>query len=659
MSEERHTSRYELGGWIIDPDRLRLVDAEHGERRLSPRAMSVLVVLMDAGGDVVRKYDLIDAVWGNADVSEGMLSQTILELRNALGDDAKNPQVIETIRSIGFRLIPAVNVVAADEHTIAPARSSARWRIWATAAFAAALLAIVLMIGNSEDPARRAKDGKPRLMVVPFEDRSPDGDYDYFAAGIADEIAIHLSRSAELRLVADRAIMSLANQGVEPDAIANEVSADLVLSGSVERRDATIRLVVRLTDVANGEEIWITRFDRPSGDVFAMQDDVARSIAAIVLRGEPLPARASPTENLSAYDVFLQGRASQRQLSAEATADAIRLFEYALELDPSFELARARLAESLAIQGYIFQAGRPALMRSLREAELALQTDPDLADGQYAKALALAGLGRFAEGYKQVQIATRLRPNHADAVFLAGSLADARGDIANAVANYGLALRLDPTLPRTVALGRLYLLLGDSVSAREVASRGHLLAPGYPTLYLAFFMLYLGEEANAQALCDEALYMKLPRSRNLCGFVALSTGNAAAARELLAEDWRDDPRARTGPFTFAASATHLALLVEDPAGLLADSEAMTLSAIADGNDHWSLRYNLAAIAAIRGDTDTAFEWLDEASAEGFHDVLLLEIDPAMDPLRDSARYVSYLAQLNDKLDRARPALQSN
>ncbi len=614
--------------------------------------MSVLMVLVEARGEVVRKYDLLDAVWGNADVSDGMLSQTILELRNALDDDARKPRIIETIRSVGFRLIPTVEPAAAEHRESGTAKTRNSVQTWAIVAATVAVAIFGWLRLQPDATVDPAEDDKPRVLVVPFEDRSPDGGYGYLAAGIADEIAIHLSRSAELRLVASRAVMSLANEGVAPDAIADEVAADLMLSGSVQRRDDTMRLVVRLTDVTRGEEIWITRFERPAGDVFAIQDEVARSIAEVVLRGQPLPPRVSPTEDLTAYDVYLQGRASQRQLSAASTAEAIRLFEHALEIDPGFALARARLAESLAIQGYIFQAGRPALESSLREAELALQANPELADALYAKALGLAGLGRFAEAYRQIQSATRLLPNHSDALFLSGSRAEARGDLVTAVRDYGLALRLDPTLPRTVALGRLYTLLGDPATALEVAERGHLLAPGYPTLYLAFLMLYLDDESRAAELCEQALAMDLPRSRNLCGFVALVSGSESDARELLAADWQDDPRARTGPFTFAASATHLAMLEGEAEPLLADSEAITLSVIADGNDHWSLRYNLAAVASLRGETDTAFEWLQEAYAEGFRDVRLLELDPAFGAVRTARQYGPFLARLNADLHAA-------
>ncbi len=647
MSDRQRSDRYRLADWTVDPSRLRIHSERLGERRLSPRAMSVLNVLVDADGEVVKKYDLLDAVWGNADVSDGMLSQTVLELRNALDDDAKDPRVIETIRGVGFRLIPAVE---SPGDTEAPARARSRLPLISALLAVALSIAIGWQLLQPDSPDAGTDDDKPRLMVLPFEDRSPDGGYDYFAEGIADEISIHLARSPGLRLVANRAVLEFADQGLIPDDIADNVSADLMLSGSVQRRDETFLLVVRLTDVERGEEVWITRFERPAGDVFAVQDEVAQSIAAVVLRGQPLAPRGSPTEDLSAYDIYLQGRASQRQLSPGATAEAIRLFEHAIELDPGFALARARLAESLAIQGYIFQSGEPALQSALHHAELALQADPELADGLYAKSLALAGLGRFAEAYQQVQVATQLLPNHSDALFLAGSLAEARGDLVSAVQDYSLALRLNPTLPRTVALGRLYVLLGDRTTGLQIAERGHLLAPGYPTLYLAFLMLFIDDDARAEDLCGQALAMDLPRSQNLCGFIALASGRRSDAQELLNADWENDPRARTGPFTFAASATHLAMLDENPEPLLADSEAITLSKISDGNDHWSLRYNLAAVASLRGEADTAFEWLDESYEQGFRDVQLLELDPAFDAVRNLPQYSSFVRRLEEDLD---------
>lgn len=642
-----------IGSCHVDPSRLVIKRPKLDEKRISPRAMAVLVALAEANGEVVQKHDLMDAVWPRAEVTEGVLSQTVLELRNALGDDARAPQFIETIRSVGFRLMPAVTQPAGG-----PQAAGYRWawrsrpRIWTgigAACIATAIVWIYAQMPAEQDPPTAR--GPPRIIVMPFEDLSPEGGYDYFAAGIADEIALQLAASPRLRVVSDKAIRPLAARGVEPADIATRLVVDLMLTGSVQRRGHEVKLVARLTDAHTAEELWITRWNRPLGDVFSMQDEVAGSIAAVVLRGEALPDRVQPTDNLTAYDLYLQGRDHQKRIERAASTQAGLLFERALELDPSFAHARAELAETWALKGFIFQEGDQALFRALREAEAAIAMDSTLADAFYAKALALMGFARFAEARAVVHEAVRLAPNNADALFLSASLADARGDLAEAVRDHQLALKLNPTLARTVALGRLHYLLGDAELGAKVARRGHLLAPGHPTLYLAHLMTLMERHDDAESLCDLALSMHLPRARNLCGFSALVAGRENAAASLLREDWENDPRAQWGPFTFAASATHLALLEESSVAtaLLDASETVTQAAIEDGNDHWALRYNMAAIAAQRDDSELAREWFSKAYREGFRDYRLLHVDPALEPVRANPWFVEFNASLQREL----------
>ena len=528
-----------------------------------------------------------------------------------------------------------------------------RTTLWVAAGIVIAV-AIAVAVRVVEEPAPTPL---PRIMVVPFEDLSPDGGYAYFASGMADEIALQLAASSRLRLVSNQAVRSLAGKGVDSVDIAEQLGVDMILTGSVQRREREVRLVARLTHARTAEEMWVTSLSRPLGDVFEMQDETARSIAAIVLRDESLPGRVTSTTDLSAYDLYLQGREYRSQISREALGQAVRLFDRALEIDPDFALARADLAVSWAVRGFIFREGDGALSKALLEAERAIALDSSLADAYYAKALALMGRAQFADARGSIQRAVGLAPNHSDARFLSASLADTRGHLADAVRDYSLAMQLDPTMVRTVALGRLYYLLGFPEIATKVARRGDLLAPGYPTLYLAHLMTLMGRHDEAVELCDSVLTRDLPRAYNLCGFSALVAGDTAKAEQLLQADWERDPRAQWGPFTFAASATHLAVVarsagrVEEARSRLDESAAVTQAAMAGGNDHWALRYNMAAIAAQRREDTLVYDWLKKAEDEGFRDYRLLEIDPAFEHLRQDLRHRTYVERLRADLSR--------
>ena len=215
--------------------------------------------------------------------------------------------------------------------------------------------------------------------------------------------------------------------------------------------------------------------------------------------------------------------------------------------------------------------------------------DDGLADAHYARALAHMDLGRFEDSRVDILRAVALSPNHIEAVFLGGLLSDFRGQLAEAVRYFQRALELNPRFSRTVALARTMLLLSREVQALDVGRRGARLEPGAPMLHFAHVLTLAGEHEEALMMCSEALAREVPRARNLCGFSALLAGEMGLAEYLLSEDWQQDPRAQWGPFAFAASATHLALLRQASGdwaaadGLLNQSEAVTLAARAAGS----------------------------------------------------------------------------
>ncbi|MDJ0655848.1 MAG: winged helix-turn-helix domain-containing protein [Xanthomonadales bacterium] len=644
---------FRLDGWLVEPTRLRITSPDASETRLSPKAMRVLVTLAGHQG-VIGKAELMDLVWGRAEVTEGVLSQTVLEIRNGFGDDAKNPRFVETIRGVGFRLIPAVDRHAADPRTDSGPRRQKRSLRWGLPASILILGLVLAAAGIKWTTGSARLPPTPLVMIVPFSDQSPDGENGYFARGMADQIGLHIAGSDSLRLLSGRAVAELISGGSSVGEAARRLQADLLLTGTLNRRENQLDLMARLTNARTSEELWVIRLNRPAAEVFAMQEEVATALASIIERGEALPQRGAPTQDLAAYDLYLRGRERQRQFTDPELATAADYFEQALALDPNFALARAALAEVFAVRGFIFRSNDSYLQRALREAELALLAEHWIPEGLYARALALMGTGRLARARERAAEAVEIAPGNAEIRFLAASLADARGQVAAAVENYRIAFQLDPLLPRTVALGRWYYLLGrPAAQALQVAERGHDLNPGYPTLYLAHLLTLMGELDRAQSLCHAVLGLNLPRSRNLCGFTALLSGKDEEARLLLGKSWQSAPRAQWGPFSFAASATHLALLAEpeEKNKLLEESEAVTREAIADGNDHWALRYNMAAVASQQGDSISAAQWMELAYQEGFRDWRLLEIDPALQTYRDNPEYPAIARQIREDLQR--------
>ncbi|HKJ17355.1 MAG TPA: winged helix-turn-helix domain-containing protein [Xanthomonadales bacterium] len=643
--------KFTVGDWCVDPERLKIRRRNQPEIQLTPRAMDVLLMLADAEGHVVHKNDLLDQVWPRAEVTQGVLSQAILELRNAVNDQSNSPYFIETVRGRGFRLIPPVRKTGdgANDHSSstkvdAGGRRVAHWLFGALLIGVMGMGAAFLYFKLTSAPSLPSE---PTLLVVPFEDLSEQSDHDYLARGMAEEIAVQLSAAPELRLISNRTFSPYLAQADDPIALAQEFGVDLILTGSVQPQNDRIRLVAELADARSAEQIWVSSFSRSRADVFAIQDEVAKSIADLLLERDFIPRRNSPIGSLRAYDYYLQGRQYLSKVDPESTARAERLFRQSLELDAKFAPALASLATAHAMQGFLYQQGREKLELALDEADQAVSIDSESAEAHYASALALLGLARFKESRSKVEQAASLSPSHVDAVFLAGALSDMRGEWVAAVEYYQRALELNPRLPRTVALARIIFLLGDKPRAIAIARRGVDLQPDVTILYFAHLNTLMEQHDDALAYCQQAVRNRVPRARNLCGFSAFVAGESELASQWLSEDWVQSPRPQWGPFTFAASATHLAALkidegdVAGASELLRQSREVTLNAIESGNDHWALRYNMALLSSLAGEPEDSIQWLADSFENGFRDHRLLAIDPALSGVRQRPEFKEF------------------
>jgi len=210
---------------------------------------------------------------------------------------------------------------------------------------------------------------KPSIAILPFDNLSGDPEQAYFCNGITSDIITELSRFKTLFVVARNSSFAFAGGGIDLKEIGEKLGVQYLVQGSVRRAGTTVRVTAQLLEAETGNHLWAERFDRQLDDIFAVQDEVTRSIVA-VLPGRvqsDVAGRAarSPTMNMKAYEYMLQGKHLRDGLNARDTAKARVVLEKALELDPNYARAYMYLADTYVIDLWLGIAQKDAAQKSL------------------------------------------------------------------------------------------------------------------------------------------------------------------------------------------------------------------------------------------------------------------------------------------------------
>ena len=292
---------------------------------------------------------------------------------------------------------------------------------------------------------------RPSLAVMPFTNLSGDPEQDYFADGMVEEIVAALTRNRSIFVIASSSTSGFRGKAVSPQEIAHQLGVRYLLEGSVRKAGGCVRIAVRLLDATDGVQMWADRFDDTLEDVFALQDQVALSVAGII---EPTVQAAEirkvvkrPTENMGGYDLFLRAQPLFWGFQGGTMTEALDLLERAAALDPEFGLALAMAATChrmiVDFQWSDDAAGHRA--RGLDLASRALEISGDDARALAHVASALMGLESTPDRAATViERALALNPGCAYAWLVSGLLHTRLGEPDRAIADFETAIRLDP-----------------------------------------------------------------------------------------------------------------------------------------------------------------------------------------------------------------------
>jgi adenylate cyclase len=302
----------------------------------------------------------------------------------------------------------------------------------------------------------------PRLSIVvlPFTNLSDDQEQQYFADGITEDVTTDLSRLENMFVISRSTAFTYRNKPIDTKQIGRELGVCYVLEGSVRRSGSRVRVTAQLIDAATDGHLWAERFDCDTDDVFSLQNEITSHIAN-ALDVELINAEAArPAEKPDALDYILRGRAAYlKPPSRDGYADAIRLFEHALALDPQSVQAQTNLAGVLVnrVTAHMSNAAAADLARAEGLVDRALAASPRTAYAHYVKGTVLRWQNRWNEAISEFETALTLNRNLVGALQGLGRCKLYTGSIEEVTPLAEQAMRLDPRNPH---IGWRYLLIG-------------------------------------------------------------------------------------------------------------------------------------------------------------------------------------------------------
>lgn len=648
---------YEFGPFRLN-DAERTLSRDGRGIALSPKLFETLSALVERGGHVVSKDELIKKVWPDSFVEESSLSQNISLLRKALGESGQPAKYIETIPKRGYRFIAPVRVVphAADDLCQDPSEPSAAGnrvsgggemeadgardepppqtqtptgesprrarRKYMLLAGVVALIAVAACLyawsARSEGSGTYQGMGVRSLAVVPFKSLGDGSGDEVLGLGMADALIIKLGGADAFTVLPTSAVAKFTGREHDAREVGRRLGVEAVLDGTVQRADGRVRVTATLLDLRNDRMLWSGKFDEQFTDIFALQDSLSERVSA-ALQMQFADARRHPpdkrfTRDADAYELYLLGIYFWNQRTPEGLTKAAGYQLQAVEKDPNYALAYAALSDTYAMIGYYrYEAVMPAAeayAKARAAAEKALALDGALPEAYVALASirAKTGLERdLREANRMYRRAIELNPNSATARLRYGGLLFWEAKLDEAIEQMSRARALDPLSPGINSnLSAYYIYARRPDEAITYARRALELDPTFWRARVNLGECYEQKGLHAEA---EAEYRKLVEQEDArvrgeiqLAYLYASTGRPAEARELLR---RVHEAERAG---------------EDPAGII--------------------NFGIALIHLALDEQETAFEWLGRAAETRTLRRYDLKYNRNLAPLRTDPRFIT-------------------
>lgn len=639
---------YGFGEFRLDAQRRRL--SRGGELiPLPPKAIEILIVLVQNAGQILPRETLMRAVWGDTIVEDANLTVAISQLRRAFGQNGNAEEFIQTAPRVGYRFVADVDEItgktvslivengvsssalaaaarsgngSAAESARAGARAnpeSHRWisrRLISAAAFGLLCAALSLWLYHSRSAPQIEASTIGSLAVLPVKNLTGDPSNEYLAAGLTEGLIDALSRIEGLKVISRASVFRFKEREVDPRQIGQQLGVTAFIEGGLRKDQESTRASVRLVSTKDGRVLWR---DNASGsslsDLFAIEDQLAYNASAIIRpkQNQRDAGQKSPryTTHPKAYQLYLKGRFFWNKRTPAGLGSAIEYFNQAISIDPSYAPAYAGLADSHALlSGYHVISPAEGFAKARAAAQTALQKDDTLAEAHVSLAFVSFGYDKdWGTAEKEYRRAIELNPNYATAHHWYAEFLSASGRHAEAEIEITRALEIDPlsAIINTDA-GKLLCFSRRYDAAIRQLQRTLELEPDFIPAHRFLGVAYEQKRLYREALAE--LHRAGEISRNdpaiiaVLGHIHGSSGNRLEAERLLRQ-------------------------LQD----LARSQYVS-------------PHDLALIHIGLEEMDLAFASLKKAADDHIGRLVFINVDPLFAPLRSDARYTELLQQIN-------------
>lgn len=613
---------YEFGRFRLKTAE-RVLLRENEPVPLTPKVFDILVTLVEHGGQVVAKDDLMKRVWPNTFVEEGNLTQNISLLRKALGESPGGVQFIETVPRRGYRFVADTNQSWSDgvETPVSETRiesspvvpipdtTSQAGGVKRTPFYAVAAGLVVIGIIGLVYFTGRGTTGTAKpigsIAVLPFVDESSDPDAEYINDKIAESLINSLSKLPQLRVVPRSVVAGYKGKEIDPRKVGQELNVRAVVTGRMRRHGDIISIQADLIDLESVAQLWGQHYDHKVSDVLLVQDDISRDI----FENLRLKLNVEEKKQLEAYRLYLKGRNAWNKRTGDALLQAIEFFNQAIAIDPNNSAAYAGLADCynmLVVYGRL--EPKEGFPKAKEAATKALEIDESSAEAHSSMAFI-----KFRWDWdrtateREFQEAIKLKPAYAPAHQWYSSYLVAVERFDEAIAEAKRTEELEPlSFVASSHLGWIYYLSGHNDKAIEQCRKILELDPSSFPARRYLGLAYEAKGMYAEAIAEFQTGVKLsgsPLMLALLGHAYAASGKTAEAKQVLNDLQQLQGTRYVSPYT------------------------------------------VAAIHAGLGDQEQAFKWLQTAVEERDIWLMNLKVDPVFAKLRSQRQFTDILARI--------------